>query len=200
MRTPRISILVALLLAGGCWDFPQERLPLDGQLADGPRADGSHSDGPLRADAGLALGSSCKTPSECASKKCVEGVCCDDQCADRCKSCTLTGSRGRCTQAPAGYVCGPGTCKNNDTALAGHRLCDSGGACVKATTDLNCAPFACDAVAGLCYRSCTAANQGSACPGYYACDSSSSTCFSSCQNKHQCKDTGTCAKPNCVKN
>src|SRR5207253_2866032 len=54
----------------------------------------------------------CAKDAECATGHCVEGVCCDTACTDRCHSCALLTNPGVCTLEPIGVdlknECGPG--------------------------------------------------------------------------------------------
>ena len=46
----------------------------------------------------------CTTNSECLTDFCVDGVCCNSACAGACRTCTLPGAIGTCSQVPAGAV------------------------------------------------------------------------------------------------
>ena len=48
------------------------------------------------------LGQSCTCNSECGSGFCVDGVCCNSACTDKCMSCNLPGSEGTCGAVPDG--------------------------------------------------------------------------------------------------
>ena len=92
---------------------------------------------------------------ECASGKCVDGVCCENNCSGTCMACNVNGFEGKCSPAPAnstesgcmdsGACDGHGDCKRtvladceaNDQCASGHCVgtcgnsgtCEAGGAC-----------------------------------------------------------------------
>ncbi len=145
----------------------------------------------------------CSTGADCATGFCADGVCCDRPCNERCHSCALPGSLGRCTPSPAGVdlrnECGPpldciGTCDGRGycTGAAkgtqcarptctgpstgvGQALCTGPGVrCPTLTAErFDCAPFACDPVFGACHARCTATDQ---CAPGYVCDSNAQVC------------------------
>lgn len=51
------------------------------------------------------LGTACQTNDACASRACVDGVCCDTPCNDGCGVCNAT--PGTCTAKPSTATCGP---------------------------------------------------------------------------------------------
>jgi hypothetical protein len=104
-----------------------------------------------------ALGSACQTSSECSSRNCVEGVCCDSLCSASCQSClsALTGAtNGSCRPVTSGRIdprglCGSPVCSG--TTLSGG-VCNGSGACQ--TGSVSCAPYACNAQANGCNTTC----------------------------------------------
>ena len=83
----------------------------------------------------------------CASKNCVDGVCCDTSCAGPCRSCLRSytnAADGVCTPVAAGRdpdsdcpAEAPSTCRN-----AG--ACDGAGACRRHPSGTPCAPSFCE--------------------------------------------------------
>jgi hypothetical protein len=71
----------------------------------------------------LANGQQCNEGSQCLSGFCVDGVCCNSQCDDTCKSCVLPDAAGSCSAILAGMDPGQecGAC---------HR-CDGQGGCIQ---------------------------------------------------------------------
>lgn len=147
----------------------------------------------------------CTADKDCPGSFCVDQVCCDTQCSDKCSSCALPGHVGHCTPEPTGvdlrHDCGAGTdCTST---------CGPGGACVGAGKDTQCEPSRCtDASHGLGPASCSA--QGAPCPlearvpfdcGRYRCTPAFGACFTVCQSVADCAPgsvcdpTGTCAPP-----
>lgn len=45
---------------------------------------------------------SCSSPNACKSGNCIDGVCCNTKCSDKCYACNLNGFEGVCTGVPAG--------------------------------------------------------------------------------------------------
>src|SRR5262249_33796332 len=77
----------------------------------------------------------CTKGSECPTGHCVEGVCCDTPCTDRCHSCALLTSPGKCTLEPVGVdlksECGP--------ALSCLGTCGDKGECIGSGAGTMCA-------------------------------------------------------------
>lgn len=145
----------------------------------------------------------CAKDSECATGHCVEGVCCDTACEEKCHSCALLGSPGKCTLEPVGVDlrqhCGPartclGTCdgagqcigagkgsmcaRNRCTGPStgvGPAYCAAPGArCDEsAGVTFDCAPYTCAPAFGACLRECVTTAD---CANGYACDVPSRTC------------------------
>jgi len=145
----------------------------------------------------------CNNSSECPSGFCVEGVCCNSACNQRCFSCALLNTPGTCTQEPIGVdlknECGPaltclGTCGGSGECIgagngtmcarnrctgpstgAGPAYCSSPGA--KCNTDetvaFDCSPFVCEPAFGACRSTCTSSND---CAQGFICDAPSKTC------------------------
>jgi hypothetical protein len=100
----------------------------------------------------LPLGTSCGSYYQCASRRCVDGYCCDSDCTADCQRCNgadlpapWSGAQnGQCTTAPAGYG-GRAACANNlmcngvstacpsscgdDSHCVGGRYCAPNGTC-----------------------------------------------------------------------
>ena len=62
-------------------------------------------------------GHACGLSSQCASTRCVDGVCCDTACTAQCQACDVKGSIGTCTTVPEGQP------------HAGRFRCDGTGIC-----------------------------------------------------------------------
>jgi hypothetical protein len=67
------------------------------------------------------LGAACAADTECASRKCIDGVCCDRSCGE-CAQCNLPGSEGQCVNDPVGPDPNGG-CENG--------VCDGAGSCAR---------------------------------------------------------------------
>ncbi|MBI2387979.1 MAG: hypothetical protein HYV09_00050 [Deltaproteobacteria bacterium] len=145
----------------------------------------------------------CTKSSECPSGFCVEGVCCDSACGERCHSCALLTSPGKCTQEPIGVdlksECGPalsclGTCgdkgqcvgSGTGTMCARNRCTGPstgvgpaycGGPGASCPTDdavpFDCSPYICEPAFGACRTSCVTSND---CAQGFTCDIAAKTC------------------------
>ncbi len=146
----------------------------------------------------------CGKDSECETGHCVEGVCCNTACEQKCHSCALLGSPGICTVEPVGVDlrqnCGPartclGTCdgagecigagkgtmcaRNRCTGPStgvGPAYCAAPGAkCEESgSVAFDCGPYACAPAFGACLQSCATTAD---CANGFACDLPSKTCL-----------------------
>ncbi|MGZ6084724.1 MAG: hypothetical protein ACXWUE_14730 [Polyangiales bacterium] len=145
----------------------------------------------------------CTKDNECSTGHCVEGVCCDTACTDRCKSCALLASPGKCTLEPIGVdlknECGPsfsclGTCDGTGQCIGagtgtmcsrnkcttgskgvGPAYCAAPGAACNDddVVEFDCMPYACEPAFGACLGSCKSSDD---CANGFVCDVSSKTC------------------------
>ncbi|MBI2390531.1 MAG: hypothetical protein HYV09_13155 [Deltaproteobacteria bacterium] len=148
----------------------------------------------------------CNKNSECTTGFCVEGVCCNSACQDRCHSCALLTSPGVCTLEPIGVdlknECGP--------ALSCLGTCGAGGECIGSGTGTQCARNRCTGPStGIGPAYCSA--PGAACStddavpfdcGAYGCEPAFGACMTACTATRDCApghvcDLGTkqCATP-----
>ncbi len=144
----------------------------------------------------LGTAAPCTSPSECESGFCVDGVCCDSECKDRCHSCALPSTPGRCTEAPLGVdlrnECG--------AALSCSGTCGKGGVCTTSVEGSQCAPSKCTSeTGGVGAAYCSA--QGVPCPteettpfdcGAYICDPAFGACRTSCSSSDACAPGYVC--------
>ena len=115
-------------------------------------AGGANGSGSAVATAELLLqvdGESCQLDAECASGHCVEGVCCDTECAGDCFSCILAGTVGNCTPVPAGTNLPP-SCVEDVTVT---NQCDGQGNTIPIAAQ-DCKPGICNAAGDACVRRC----------------------------------------------
>ncbi len=145
----------------------------------------------------------CTRNAECSTGHCVEGVCCDTACKDRCHSCALLTSPGVCTLEPVGVdlknECGPaysclGTCDGTGQCIgAGKGTMCGRNRCTGPTTGVgpaycaapgascgtdeavafDCAPYVCEPAFGACASVCKTTAD---CAQGFACDVPSRTC------------------------
>jgi hypothetical protein len=177
----RRAALVAALLGGCVYQVPGVSLPipLDGgplpddgaappdlSLADLAGSDLASDDGGFQ----FPVGAPCQGDSDCASRSCANGLCCDLPCAaDGCSLCNAPGFQGHCLPAPLGAPCGPATCKGG--ATVGPPLCSGGGVCLPPPPPVDC-------------------------PFFYGCDSTSGNCFASCSSDMECAPGHSCSPGN----
>ena len=110
-------------------------------------------------------GAPCNAHHECASVHCVEQVCCATaSCPLACTSCAVAGSKGTCSNIPAGHP------DNNPSGTcSGAKACDGAGVCKKAngqacTGSSQCVSGHC--VDGVCCdTACTATSKSCVIPG-----------------------------------
>jgi MYXO-CTERM domain-containing protein len=141
----------------------------------------------------------CTTDSECSTNHCVEGVCCDTACTDRCNSCALLTNPGKCTVEPIGVdlknECGP--------ALTCLGTCGGDGSCIGAGTGTMCARNRCVGAstgAGPAYCASPGAkcNTSEAVPfdcGAYICEPAFGACRNTCASSLDCTNGFVCDVP-----
>jgi hypothetical protein len=101
----------------------------------------------------LPLGSVCGTNNQaCASKLCVDGVCCNSTCSGVCEACDIAGKLGTCSPVADGTVCGASTCSG--PAQKTEKKCASGSC---ADISVSCEPYLC--VTDDCLAACTSDSQ-----------------------------------------
>lgn len=147
-------------------------------------------------ESGKLRGASCTTNDECGTRQCVEGLCCENACADGCGVCNAV--PGTCTPKPSGTACGKfATYQCNGTSTACPSACES---------DQDCVAGKC--ISGLCVVPGSACIDDSnlrgpdgvvtAC-GDYRCKANS--CRNPCSDASDCKEglvctfDGTCKLP-----
>src|SRR5450432_530260 len=90
------------------------------------------------------MGKTCADGTECLSKFCAQGVCCNSACNGSCQSCALAASLGTCSSVPNGAADPQGTCQNKGQASCDtDGLCDGKGACRLYAGGTQCAKASC---------------------------------------------------------
>ncbi|HVU52112.1 MAG TPA: hypothetical protein VHL80_15545 [Polyangia bacterium] len=90
------------------------------------------------------LGRTCADGTECLSRFCAQGVCCNSACNGSCQTCALSTALGTCSSVPDGAVDPQGTCQNKGAAsCATDGLCDGKGACRLYAGGTQCAKPSC---------------------------------------------------------
>ncbi len=138
----------------------------------------------------------CVHDADCTSNHCVDGVCCDTPCTERCHSCAQLAAPGLCMLEPAGVDL-RNECGALDTCTG---TCGADGACVAAGPGAMCAKNYCTGKStgsGPAY--CAAA--GAACSDAgvvafdcspYACAPAFGACLTSCASNDDCIEGFTC--------
>ena len=145
-------------------------------------------------------GQACASGGECASGHCVDGVCCNEACADPCKSC-LSGICSLVRSADDPMECtGASTCDASGACkLKNGQACESGGQCASGfCADGKCCDSACQAACQSCLTGTCAtvrlADDAPQCTGDLTCDGSG---LCKKQNGRACTGNGECASGHC---
>jgi hypothetical protein len=139
----------------------------------------------------LGYGGSCTRDTQCVSKFCADGVCCDQRCGGTCQACN---SSGTCKpiaamMQPAG---GHGTCTTDGTSCGGYCDGTNTAACFYPSASTSCGGTA---NPGTCSNgTCTCP------PATVMCAMNGNRCTSTSFNNYDCDSTGgmcSGATPNC---
>ncbi|MFO0680076.1 MAG: hypothetical protein U0169_26375 [Polyangiaceae bacterium] len=173
---------------------------------------------------GRALAARCTSALDCASRECVDGVCCNSRCDGACQRCDLPGHVGTCGDAPAGEnvrrCVATRTCSASVAQCATPDTCDGHGACTRPVaaicredaecasgfcTDGYCCESRCGGGCDVCNATpgrCTIAPKGD--PGRNPvcasalCDGVHGECANACSSDAQCDPTSRCLAGTCV--
>lgn len=149
-------------------------------------------------------GQACLGANECTSGFCVDGVCCDNECAGLCMACTALlkgqGTDGSCEAIKAGTdpadeceQLGSGACQTLGTCDGNGACATQGGlqcqaaSCLDGTNQAN--PWLCDTL-GECKE------QGSSSCLPYLC--ANNACLKTCTSANDCETGGACILTACV--
>jgi hypothetical protein len=149
-------------------------------------------------------GSSCAQSNECASQRCVDGVCCNEACTEKCKACDIGTSLGECTQVTSGQPRGArGACAGSGTC-AGSCSAASATACTFPGDATTCRMASC---AGTTFTARAGCDGAGSCPaaatsscGDLVCNAGGTACLTTCSSDSHCTsaarpfcDGGACA-------
>jgi len=144
-------------------------------------------------------GAACTISDECATKFCVDGVCCDTACTGKCQACSAarkgSGSSGTCGSTADGGTPRTGECAAascSSSTLTGAQVCDGAGAC-KAGPVTSCGLYACEATTAACRTTCTDSTH---CSPAGWCDAG--VCKADLDNGAACTSGAQCKTNNCV--
>jgi hypothetical protein len=156
---------------------------------DGSGGGGSGGSNP----SGNKNGTKCTEGSECASKHCVDRVCCDTACDSACKACTaeLTGKTdGDCL--PVVDDTDPdGDCEPSNPKMCGQTGTCSLGECQLFGTDVLCAPASCSNGVKTLPRSCDGFGKCQD-PQTRMCTCNGTVCVGECASDGDCNNTEYC--------
>ncbi|MDB4938981.1 MAG: Flagellar hook-length control protein FliK [Labilithrix sp.] len=221
VRFARIAALVVALLVAGAWGS----MGCTSILGDFTIADADDGGGSSEAASGSPIAASCTTDTDCASRHCADGVCCDTACTGMCESCGLE-AKGTCSPIAAdtdpehecanvGPADGGGVQPPRDggteggltfpdggglnlSACAG--VCNGNRACNYPSATIGCGPTFCQAPTKSTTFHCDGkggcALQSSTCNDF-VCESGS--CRTNCAGNDDCQPTNYCnANGQCV--
>lgn len=154
----------------------------------------------------LSIGSTCNYDGECISGSCADGVCCNSDCKDPCKSCNQTGSVGTCNPLPSDSAPAHGSCGPDTMESCGRSgVCDGTGACRYWGTSVVCKAGSCDTNTNLNTADSKCDGAGNcitptaiACDPYL-CQPDGKACYGSCSGSGagQCKAPNPCESGQC---
>jgi Concanavalin A-like lectin/glucanases superfamily len=147
-------------------------------------------------------GMTCGMPFQCASNFCVDGYCCDSQCGEMCKACSVPGALGICTVVPVGTD-PRSQCVAEAASTCGRAGgCNGAGACRLHPMGTTCAASSCantftETTARTCNGLGVCQPAGSRTCAPYFC--SGSGCPTSCTDSAQCQPGFQCTGNTCVR-
>jgi hypothetical protein len=154
---------------------------------------------------GALAGATCSAASDCATRACADGVCCDRPCDAACETCAAV--KGTCT--PVKNAEDPNSCAGDRTCDAtgkcgtkNGRSCSAAGDCVSGNcADGICCDRACQGACETCaaplgtcsLRAPRSAGSPACIP--YACDGTNESCPTSCTSNLACPSGSHCDVP-----
>jgi hypothetical protein len=218
---PALAAVLAAVVAtiAGCHDLDLARLrcstagrcPDGYSCADGFCTQNADGGGTATAQQGPPgaknQGAACQNAGDCASKSCVDGVCCNTSCLDACHACNLPNNVGTCVAVARGQEPVHGDCAKQDPATCGtNGLCDGAGACQRYDDKTVCRKASCDAAANAVTPqarcdgngSCVAADAPISCAPF-VCKPDGRGCADSCGDSSTCVAPAVCTGGSCGK-
>jgi hypothetical protein len=147
-------------------------------------------------------GLKCAAASECTSKSCVDGYCCNSSCTNDCQACDVPNNLGACTQVAAGdqpHGTSRPACTGAGGACGGSCQTTSATQCTYPTG--SCGAASCTGStfipAGTCASGLCAAAASQSCPTCETCNSTQTQCIDStagtaCGAAGQACNAGSC--------
>jgi hypothetical protein len=169
-----------------------------GQSNTGGEGEGADSGG--GAASGLSRGTTCNAGIDCADRHCVDGVCCESECAGKCQACvsSKTGrADGTCWAVQVGTD--PDSECEAESAPCGHDgMCDGNGACRFQASSTVCGEETCTAKK---YTAAARCDGSGACLTPTALDCANceaNTCHDTCTSTPDCSSGFYCVNSLCV--
>jgi len=172
-------------------------LPNGGALVVG----GSYSTPGAEVLTAQANGTTCAGSPQCASGFCVDGICCNTACTDRCAACNLTGKIGTCSAVTGAPVAPRKACPISTTDACKSQACDGVDpiACHLVGASATCGAAACADGLETHASTCNGAGKCNDVPkscGAYACGTT--TCKASCAATPDCAAGYFCSAGACI--
>jgi MYXO-CTERM domain-containing protein len=156
-------------------------------------------------------GSPCLEARECLSGLCVDGVCCDTDCAGPCRACSQAlkgqGADGVCGLVADGRDPDDDCPSTGEGVCVGDGVCNAGGLCRAVTMGDQCSPSSCNSLAqqknaDTCNEQgvCTARGNSECAPFLCEGTGSGSGCLTECTDATDCQtgllcNSGYCGTP-----
>ena len=150
------------------------------------------------------LGASCSIKGECESDKCIQGVCCDHDCGDACKTCKLPGAVGRCLPVPYGQKPDVGKSCQIKPPCGEDGTCNGQGKCRKSLAGTACGANICKDESSQSQLKIRACDGSGGCKenklscGNYKCQPGLTSCYGRCTTSAQCIAPTTCKVGQCT--
>ena len=152
----------------------------------------------------LSNGVACSNSEQCLSGFCVEGVCCDQACSERCKSCIgnkTGGNNGVCENVLEGTVDPKMFCEASSNPCGPDGTCTAAGTCTMTQpADTQCGAFTCDGdvlVRHICDGFGLCITDDTSCAPF-ACSDVMDTCGTGCTNSDECAEGFYCDNSTCL--
>jgi hypothetical protein len=149
------------------------------------------------------LGQPCAAATECQSNFCVDGVCCNNSCVGTCVSCSLTNTKGRCTNVPAGTLDPRKQCVDKGVAMCNtNGKCNGNKGCETYAAGSICKAASCDTASNRGTQASTCVGGRCTPPAAQSCapfKCGGAACANTCASNNDCVAPNTCVNNSCGK-
>ncbi len=156
--------------------------------------DGSCGEGPA--------GSACKSPSQCESGHCVDGVCCNTACKGACLTCNDPSSLGACAPVKSGVKDPRLLCVTDNASTCGFSgLCNGQGGCSRYDASTVCQVASCAGASVMPEAKCNGLGNCVLSSAFTCAPSicSGGACKTECASNADCIAPATCNDKSCGK-